>query len=115
MRQGKYPHHQKPIPQLVRLEINRENHHISAHFHGFMDPDHLQEAEETLMRAVQKCSSMTFVFEKDCMASSALIGVIVRVEKKLAELKKPLDVQVHSNRVLTLFQSLKLQNFLKLI
>lgn len=99
----------------IRLEFRESDSLMKVYFSGHMTPDLIREKEETLLRAVDKCSAMGLIFEENCETSSALVGLIMRLDKATKSQHKALRLKVLSPRVMALLKSLNLINVLKLI
>lgn len=104
-----------PNRHPIRLELDETTGNMKVYFSGRIGPETIREKEETLQRAVPKVKGMGLIFLEDCEASSALVGMIMRLDKSMKDQNKALRLQVLSTRVLALLKSLNLTTVLRLV
>ncbi len=103
----------RPVKGIVLNYLADDDLSI-INFGGKVTLDLLREMEPACVRACSKASQVELYFHKDCEATSAMIGLIMRLKSHLGKRGKPLTVRVLSPRVLTLIQAIQLEKVLDL-
>lgn len=88
---------------------------LKVYFSGRLSPDLLKEKEEMLSRSFDKLKSVGMIFEEDCEASSALVGMIMRLDRKAKESRTALRLRILSPKIMTLLKALNLAHLLKIV
>lgn len=96
----------------IRLDQDKDGGVLRVFCGGRVSSDDTRRAEDSLNRALDRAESVVVIFQKDCDGTSALIGLVMRLNTRLKTLGKPLRVNVGSARVRRVMLALRLDEVL---
>ncbi len=99
----------------IQLEMRASDDVVKIRFGGRVDAPVIRKREEACMRAADRCTAMAVIFEEHCDATSALIGLVMRLHTHLKAQGKAMRVKVLSPRMDRLLRALHLDGVLRIV